>query len=62
MSRAQIEINERTELEKNARVRYLQDIAKQSTEDLKLLHRLATLSKAQKALIKNHPMVKKYLK
>ena len=62
MSKVNIEIHEKTELEKGMRVKFLQKIAEQTTEDLRLLYRLASLSKLQKKLLKEHPMVKKYIK
>ena len=61
MSKAQIEINEKTELEKTVREKYLKKIAELPTGDLELLFRLASLNKLQRMMIKNHPMVKKYL-
>ena len=62
MSQQLIEINEKTSFEKNIRVKHLEIIAKQSTENLELLARLASLSAFQISLIKKHPLVKKYLK
>ena len=61
MSKVNIEIHEKTSLEKGMRVKYLQKIAEQSTEDLRLLYKLASLSKLQKLALKQHPMVKKYI-
>ncbi len=62
MSKIPIEINEKTPFDQATREKYLTDIAKQSTENLRLLAKLAGLNKLQIAMIKNHPMVKKYLK
>ena len=62
MSQQLIEINEKTSFEKNIRVNHLNTIAKQSTENLELLARLASLSSFQISMIKKHPLVKKYLK
>ncbi len=61
MSKVAIEIHEKTTLEKGMRVKYLQKIAEQNTEDLYLLYRLANLSQLQKMALKSHPMVKKYI-
>jgi len=61
MSKELIEINEKTSFEKSKRVNFLQKIAEQNTADLELLYKLASLSKIKKTMIKNHPMVKKYL-
>ena len=62
MSQQLIEINEKTSFEKNIRVNHLNTIAKQSTENLELLARLASLSPFQISMIKKHQLVKKYLK
>ncbi len=62
MSRISIEIHEKTPLEKSMREKYLRKIAEQSTEDLELLYRLASLPKIKKMMIKNHPQVKKFIK
>ena len=61
MSKHSIEVHEKTAFEKNIRVKHLETIAKQSTENLELLARLASLSKVKIMMIKNHPMVKKHL-
>jgi len=61
MSKHSIEIHEKTEFDKKLRVKFLNKIAEQKTEDLELLYKLASLNKLQKMMIKNHPMVKKYL-
>jgi len=61
MSKELIEINEKTSFEKAKRVKFLQKIAKQNTADLELLFKLASLPKLKKMMIKNHPIVKKYL-
>jgi len=61
MSSEIIEINEKTSFEKAKRIKFLQKIAEQNTADLELLYKLASLTKLKKMMIKNHPMVKKYL-
>lgn len=61
MSQIKIELHEKSTIEKGVREKYIKEIAKQSTEDLRLLYKLATLSKTQKWMIKNHPQVKKFI-
>ncbi len=61
MSKIILELNEKTPVEKGVREKYLRKIAEQSTEDLRLLYKLASLTKTQKWMIKNHPQVKKFI-